>query len=308
MILCAGEALIDMLPRQTVNGEAAFAPYAGGAVFNTAIALGRLGAPVALFSGVSTDNFGDILVSTLAASRVETRLLARSGRPTTLAFVTFVKGEARYAFYDEATAGRMLAPEDLPELSDEIAALFFGGISLAVEPCARAYEALALREAPRRLVMIDPNIRPGFILDPEAYRARLEAIFAVADIVKVSDVDLDWLEGPGDIADRARKILARGPKLVFVTKGAEGAFGFGANLEVFMPANKVAVVDTVGAGDTFNAGVLTVLSRAGKLSKTAIAEADEALLRECLTLGAAAAAVTVSRAGANPPWDTELEA
>lgn len=305
MILCCGEALIDMLPRETVGGEPAFAPFAGGAVFNTAIALGRLGGPVALLSGVSTDLFGEMLTAGLEASRVDTRLLLRSDRPTTLAFVTLRGGQASYAFYDENTAGRMLRPEDIPPLPLDTKALFLGGISLAVEPCALAYEALCLRES-HRLIMLDPNIRPGFIRDAAAYRARLARMIATADIVKVSDEDLLWLEGPGEIEPRARAILSRGPKMVFVTGGPQGAYGFTATDAIFAPARRVAVIDTVGAGDTFNAGVLAALSRAGALGKAQVTAADGALLDACLRLGVAAASVTVARAGANPPWQEEL--
>ena len=109
MILCCGEALIDMLPRVTAQGETAFAPYPGGAVFNTAVALGRLGAPAAFFSGLSTDLFGDMLRASLAASRVDVSLTHISDRPTTLAFVRLVDGQAEYQFHDEGSAGRMLA-------------------------------------------------------------------------------------------------------------------------------------------------------------------------------------------------------
>lgn len=307
MILSCGEALIDMLPRQSTAGEAAFAPHAGGAVFNTAIALGRLGAPSGFVSGISTDLFGEVLMEGLAASGVEGSLAIRSPRPTTLAFVKLVNGHASYAFYDENTAGRMLLPEDMPAIPAPVQALFFGGISLPVEPCGGAYEALMLREAPRRVSMIDPNIRPGFIRDEAAYRARLARMMAVADIVKLSDEDLRWLEGPGKIEPLARQILARGPKLVFITEGAVGAHAFTAQSSLFEPARPVEVVDTVGAGDTFNAGVLAALHRAEALSKAAVAGADTALLRACLRLGVAAAAITVSRAGANPPWAQELE-
>jgi fructokinase len=147
MILSCGEALIDMLPRTSTLGEAAFAPYAGGAVFNTAIALGRLGAPAGFFSGISTDMLGEILADTLTASKVDTSFCARSGRPTTVAFVKLVNGQATYAFYDEATAGRMLAVEDLPVIGPEVQAVFVGGISLVNDPAASTYEALQAREA-----------------------------------------------------------------------------------------------------------------------------------------------------------------
>ncbi|MPL84456.1 Fructokinase [bioreactor metagenome] len=307
MILCCGEALIDMLPRESTRGEPAFAPHPGGAVFNTALALGRLGVKTGFFSGLSTDLFGQMLTDALTASGVETGLSARSDRPTTLAFVTLHDGQARYAFYDEGTAGRMLSPADLPALPRDLRALFFGGISLAVEPCATAYEALMIRAAADHLTMLDPNIRPGFIRDEAGYRARIGRMIAAADIVKLSDEDPDWLTGPGAIEPRARAILARGPKLVFITEGARGAHGFSTTGAIFVPAQQVAVVDTVGAGDTFNAGVLAALDRAGLLSKQAVAAADGAVLEACLRLGTAAAAVTVARAGANPPWKEDLE-
>jgi fructokinase len=305
MILCAGEALIDMLPRRTAEGEAAFAPYAGGAVFNTAIALGRLGARTGFFSGLSSDLFGELLSRVLAASAV-TSLAHRSDRPTTLAFVTLTDGQAKYAFYDENTAGRMLTPADLPKLGREVTALFLGGISLMVEPCGGTYEALLAREAPTRVTMLDPNIRPGFIRDERAYRARIGRMMALADIVKLSDEDLRWLLGRGETRALAREVLGMGPRLVCITEGAEGARGFTRGAEIFVPGQKVTVADTVGAGDTFNAGVLAALARAGALTKAALAAAPEDTVRAALALGCRAAAVTVSRPGANPPWTHEL--
>lgn len=307
MILSCGEALIDMLPRISTEGEACFAPYAGGAVFNTAIALGRLGAPSAFFSGVSNDMLGEILADRLTASKVDISHLARSDRPTTVAFVKLVCGQASYAFYDEATAGRMLATTDLPTLPADVAALFFGGISLVNDPAASTYEALQARECADRVTMIDPNIRPGFIAGKEdKYRARIERMTQRADIVKLSDEDLHWLQGPGDLTALARGILAKGPKVVFVTEGAAGARAVTATQYRFVAAQQVRVVDTVGAGDTFNAGVLAALHQAGALTKAGLAALSDATLDAALSLGTQAAAITVSRAGANPPWAHEL--
>ena len=300
MILCCGEALIDMLPRKTAADEAAFAPYAGGAVFNTAIALGRLGAPAGYFGGLSTDLFGRQLTETLAASQVDSALAPRSDRPTTLAFVTLTDGQAQYAFYDENTAGRMLAEADLPGLSAEVQALFFGGISLVGEPAADTYAALCAREAGRRLIMIDPNIRPGFITDPARYRARLEGMLRACDIVKISDEDMHWLgTTPADL-------LAQGAALVLETRGAQGVHAVTPQGSWDVAAQKAEVVDTVGAGDTFNAGLLAGLARDGLLSRAALEAASPGALTPAITLGTRAAAVTVSRAGANPPWAHEL--
>lgn len=307
MILSCGEALIDMLPRITTLGEPAFSPYAGGAVFNTAIALGRLGAPSAFYSGISTDMLGEILTDTLAASKVNTDLCARSNRPTTVAFVKLVNGQATYAFYDENTAGGLLSQSELPVLPADVSTLFFGGISLVNDPAASTYEALQTREAADRVIMIDPNIRLGFIAGKEdQYRARIERMIARSDIVKLSDEDLHWFAGSGDLPQLAKDILAQGVKAVFVTEGAKGAWAFTSRDARFVASKKVTVADTVGAGDTFNAGVLSALYDLGALTKDRVAALTPVELDAALELGARAAAVTVSRAGANPPWSNEL--
>jgi fructokinase len=306
MILSCGEALIDMLPRTSTLGEPCFAPYAGGAVMNTAIALGRLGAPSGFFSGLSNDMLGEILTQTLEASKVDTSFCARSGRPTTVAFVKLVNGQATYAFYDENTAGLMLSQDQLPTLPAHITTLFFGGISLVNDPAASTYAALQARECATRVTMIDPNIRLGFIAGKEAqYRARIEGMIARADIVKLSDEDLAWLI-PGDAEAAARQILSQAPKIVFVTEGAAGARAITATQNRFVAAQKIVVADTVGAGDTFNAGALASLHAAGALTKARIAAVTDAELDAALSLGTRAAAITCSRPGANPPWAHEL--
>ena len=304
MILCAGEALIDMLPRRTEAGEAAFAPYAGGAVFNTAIALGRLGAPAGFLCGVSSDLFGEKLMEGLEASQVDASLSPRVERPTTLAFVTLSDdGHAKYAFYDEATALSALTAGELPDPPEAVQAVFVGGISLAGS-AAPAFEDFAGR-AGDRILAIDPNIRPSFARDEGDYRARIGRMIGMADIVKISDEDLRWLDGDGG-EEAARTLLSRGPGLVCLTRGAEGVVGLTPSLRVEVPAVRTKVVDTVGAGDTFNAGLLAGLSEAGALTKSGVGDLDEATLRSALELGARAASVTVSRAGANPPWRSEL--
>ncbi|SEK58314.1 carbohydrate kinase family protein [Pacificibacter marinus] len=306
MILCAGEALIDMLPRESTLGEDAYAPHAGGAVFNTAIALGRLGAGPAFYSGLSNDFFGELLKSKLAESGVDASLVVTKDRPCTVAFVKLVDGHATYAFYDENTAGRMLTPADLPVLPDTIEALFFGGISLPVEPCGEVYEALCAREAATRVIMMDPNIRPSFIKDEARYRARMDHMLSLCDIVKVSDEDLLWIMGDGDIEQHIQTLLTQGPSLVCLTEGSEGVRGFTKNGIVQVAATKVDVADTVGAGDTFNAGLLASLQDSGKLTKAALKDLDDDTLRAALAMGSKAASITVSRAGANPPWAHEM--
>ncbi len=306
MILCAGEALIDMLPRGTSDGGSAFQPFVGGSVFNSAIALGRLGQPVGFFSGISTDFFGEMLMETLHTSGVETRFLARPDRPTTLAFVKLTDGHATYLFYDENSAVRMLAESDIPALDDRVDTLLFGCISLVVEPCAATLETLLMREGDKRITMIDPNIRAGFIQDEAAYRARLDRMLAKSDLVKVSDEDLIWMRGAGDLVMKAEELLAMGPAVICVTEGSRGVTGYTKDGSIFVPAPKVDVVDTVGAGDTFNGGFLTGLRELGLLDKGKVRNLSHDQLETALTLGAKAAAVTVSRAGANPPTRSEL--
>lgn len=306
MIVCCGEALIDMLPRTTTLGEDAYAPYAGGAIFNTAIALGRLGVPTGFFTGLSDDMMGDILRKTLRESGVDYSYCATLSRPTTVAFVKLVDGHATYAFYDEGTAGRMITEAELPVLGDACEALHFGAISLIPEPCGSTYEALLAREHEKRVISLDPNIRPGFIKDKDAHMARIRRMAAMTDIVKFSDEDLAWFGLEGDEDALARYWLHHGAKLVVVTRGAEGAVGYTASHKVTVPSERVSVVDTVGAGDTFDAGVLASLKMQNLLTKQQVGALSEDQIAKVLALGAKAAAVTVSRAGANPPWAKEI--
>ncbi len=308
MILCSGEALIDMIPVPTADGRQGFVPHPGGSVFNTAVALGRLGASVGLLTGLSTDMFGQQLRAALEHSHVSTAHLIMSDRPTTLAFVKLVNGQASYQFYDENSAGRMLLPGQMPELPAEVSTLFFGGISLACEPCADAYAALLEKERGSRVVMLDPNIRPQFIQDEAKYRARLNRMIAMASIIKVSDEDLGWIIGDdASIEDKARGLLRMGPDLVVVTRGEQGATGFLADgLEITVPAQSTDVVDTVGAGDTFNAGLLANLAMSGDLTKSKLAVLGMERLERALAFAVRSAAITVSRPGADPPWAEEL--
>jgi fructokinase len=307
MILCCGEALIDMLPHELDDGRTAFLPVPGGAVFNTAIAIGRLGAPAGFFSGLSSDLFGERLRDALSASGVDHHFAVTSHRPTTLAFVTLVKGEASYTFYDENSAGRMICESDLPVLAEDVQALFFGGISLIGEPRGSAYERLMERAAAHRLIMLDPNIRSGLIVDRLAYRRRLERMTGLADIVKVSEEDMRWLSTDSDFEDAARSLVARGPKVVLLTRSEKGATGYtAAGQRVDVPAEPVQVADTVGAGDAFNGGFLVALHEHGRLSKETIAQVSADDLRAALEMGVAVAALTVSRVGPDPPWRSEL--
>ena len=310
MILCCGEALVDMIPSETPDGRSCFVPYPGGAVFNTAVALGRLGVETSLLTGLSTDLFGIQLRQSLSESKVDTTFAISTDRPTTLAFVTLNDGQASYCFFDENSAVRMLNSSEIPTLDPGIDCLFFGGISLASEPCAETLSGLLSREGDSRLTMLDPNIRPLFINDEERFRGRMEHMMGRCDIVKVSDEDLNWLlpDESLPVIEKLRSIIGLGPSLVLMTQGGSGTIALSSTgTKVVVPSVKTRVVDTVGAGDTFNAGFLAGLARMDKLSQTGVSELSDTELESAVTLGSAAAAVTVSRAGANPPWKSELE-
>lgn len=303
MILCVGESLIDLVPQP----DGALRPLPGGAVYNTALALGRLGAPAAYLWPLSRDDFGTLLRDRLAEARVDTAACPRSDRPTTLAVVSLSRGEARYAFHDADSAGRMFAEADLPPPGTPPEALFIGGISLVHDPCGATVETLARRVAEAGApVMLDPNVRPAFVPDEAAYRARLDRLAARATIVKLSDDDIAWL-WPGTAPDAAAaRLLGRGARLVLTTRGAGGATAHTAALRVHAAAHPATVADTIGAGDTFNAGILDALHRAGALARPDALSGPA--LASVLNHAGRAAAITVSRPGADPPWADELAA
>jgi fructokinase len=306
MILCCGEALIDMLPRKGAAGEDVYQPFIGGSVFNTAIALGRLGTPTGFFAGLSTDFFGDSLADGLEDAGVSTRFVRRKDLHTTLALVKLTEGHARYSFIDEGSAGRMLEKRDIPKLPKSISALHFGSISLIPEPSGGTYEALLKKAAKSRVISLDPNIRPTVIKDKKKHLARLKRLMAKADLVKISDEDVEYMTGKRNFAKSAKAWLRAGAKIVAITRGSEGVEVFTRLHSLSLEAPKVKVADTVGAGDTFTAGFLTYLQRNALLTKKAMASIEATQLMHAAEFAMKCAAVTVSRPGANPPWANEV--
>ena len=308
MILCCGESLIDMIPEQNIEGNSGFVPHAGGAIFNTAIGMGRLGCPVGLMSGISTDIFGQRLIAELTESNVDTSNVILSDRPTTLAFVQLTDGQATYLFYDENSAGRMIEVEDMPNQLEAVTAFLFGGISLHCDPGSDAYVRFAETHAEGSVIMVDPNIRPSFISNEILFRNRIERMLRLADIVKVSDEDLNWLfPGSGSLETKVSHLQKLGPTIVVLTRGSSGVQAWKPEGNpIFVDSLKVEVVDTVGAGDSFNSAFLTSLAKASLLNKAAIKLISEMDLVSALNFGIHAAAITVGRVGANPPWKDEL--
>jgi fructokinase len=306
MILCCGEALIDFVPLPELR---AYSPCPGGSVYNIAVGLGRLGAPAGFFCKISTDFFGDSLVGYLHENKVDTGYCLRSADPTTLAFVSLPGAgeEPRFLFYANDTADRLLAVDELPDLEDPITALHFGSISLVLEPGATALETLMRRESGRRVISLDPNVRPGLIVDRDAYRRRFEGWVGLVDIVKLSRADFEFLYPGAALQDVVSGWFARGIGLCMITMGSDGAAGYTAAGETaFTPTPQVTVVDTVGAGDTFIAASLAYLERNGLLDREHLRALSAADLTACLTFAGRAAAINCSRQGANPPYLHEM--
>jgi fructokinase len=306
MIVSCGEALVDFLPDKTAAGVPAYLPRPGGSPFNVAIAIGRLGVAAGFFGGLSTDVFGTMLAQALAASRVDLQFAPIVPRPSTLAFVALAGGEARYAFFDEGSAGRMLTEMNLPAFPTTVTALHFGSLSIAGEPCGSAFEALLQREQRDRVISLDPNVRPLTIHNRDGYIARIDRMIAMSDIVRLSSRDLAYLAPDSDFPTLAKRWLEHGAKLVVLTKGADGAEARSRRAVARVAAPRIAAVDTIGAGDAFTGALLAELEHSGRLAKPAIADLGEDQLVAVLEFAAKAAAISVSRPGADPPWLREV--
>lgn len=302
MIVVAGEALIDLVPQGT-GALAGLKPALGGGPYNTAVALGRLGSPTAFCSRASNDAFGEALLDGLRRAGVDVSGVQRGPEPTTLALATIdAGGSAAYSFYVEGTADRLFtAPAALPAGTRAVS---FGTCSLVLEPGASAYEKLMRAAAGQGLfTALDPNIRAGLIPDEDAYRERFRGWLPSVTLLKLSAEDAAWLGGT------PREWLAAGPAAVVVTRGGDGLTVFtrdGGELSV--PGEAVDVVDTIGAGDTVNAALLHGLAARDALSPEALAALGTEGWTRLLRFAARAAAVTCSRAGAEPPYATELGA
>ena len=302
MIVVCGEALIDMV----TTGDGTRRPTPGGGPFNTARALARLEAPAAFLGHFSTDEFGRMLADQLAADGASLALATFGPEPTTIAIANIGgDGLAEYEFFIDGTSAPNLTLDMIPaELPVEVKAVHLGTLGLVLEPMASSLAALVRREHGRRLVMLDPNIRPVLTTDPQ-YRPRLDSLISQSTIVKASDADLDWLFQGLDRMAAARALLARGPKMVVVTLGAKGAVGMTASAEVRVPAPAVRVVDTIGAGDAFGAALLAWLHDHGRLSRDLRLDREE--LRAALEFACLVASITCTRPGADPPRRAELK-
>jgi fructokinase len=301
LIVVCGEALIDMIHND--DGTQRAAP--GGGPFNTARALARLGVPTAFLGHLSTDEFGQELAGLLEEDGVDLQYAAFGAEKTTIAVADIdSEGLAEYQFLVHGTSAPDLTREMIPsDFGPAVSAIHLGTLGLVLEPMAETLEALADRERGKRMLMLDPNVRVG--LTPESeYHERLRHVIAESSLVKASDADLAWLYPGLEYSQAAERILDEGVRVVVVTLGADGAFGAHGDLRIRVPAPQVHVVDTIGAGDAFGAALLAWLHDHDCIAPEL--ELRESELREALEYACLAAAITCTRAGADPPRRWEL--
>ena len=299
-IALTGEALIDFTAGEA--GTLAFLGHEGGSPLNTAVACARLGQPTGFLTQLSTDLFGERLMGFLQKNGVDTSFILRSGAPSTLAFVERTPQTNRYAFYTQGSADATWAPEPLPQLPPECRFLHFGSISLLQDPAATRIADLVAANRGQRVVVFDPNVRPSLITDMAAYRKRVAGWFGMADLVKLSDEDAALL-APGQPVDAlAADCLAAGARAVIVTRGGDGATLWRAGrAPVTVAAPRVEVVDTIGAGDTFTAGLSVALLSHGIEQPGQIDGLTDEDWKAVMGFAATAAALNCTREGADPP-------
>jgi fructokinase len=300
-VVVAGEALIDLIVRPDGGIDA----VPGGGPYNTARTVARLEASVAFFGRLSTDRFGRQLADGLASAGVATDRVVVTDDPTTLAVAELdERGTASYRFYLDGTSAPGLLPEHAAGLlGPDVAALHVGTLGLVLEPMGATIEDLVTSAPPEVLVMLDPNCRPSATRDPAAFRARIERIARRADVIKVSDDDLHFLEpgvAPSDVIDHLLKL---GAGVVLRTDGGRAVelrttTGCGG-----VPVPSVRVVDTVGAGDAFGGGFLAAWVGAGH-GRSDLGDLD--LVRDAVASAVEVAAMTCTRPGADPPTLAEL--
>lgn len=306
MIVVAGEALMDVYATAETATGVTLDARIGGSPFNVAIGLARLGRRTAFYGGLSDGFLGERLAKALAVEGVDLSAAVRSAAPTTLALVGLdARGVASYAFYGAGAADRMLDPATLDRVP-RAAAYHFGSYSMVVEPVASTLRALVAREHGRAVISWDPNVRPTVEPDLGVWRRLFDAMVPRCHLLKVSEEDLALLHPGADPADLAVRWRAAGVALVVVTRGGDGVSAFGAAGRIDLAAKPVAVVDTVGAGDTFQAALLAGLDERDLLTAERIATIGRDDLIAVLDFASRAAAITCSRRGADLPRRADL--
>ena len=300
-IISFGEALIDFKQQEGLDFEG----FEGGSNMNVSVAVSRLGAKAGFGGQVSSDLFGEALRNHLDKNGVDRTYLLESDAPSTLAFVAEIDGDAHYSFMGENAADRTYNPEPRPTLPESVKFIAFGSFNLVYDPTSSSITDIVAAHQDRCAIVLDPNVRPALTPNKAEFKENLKSWLALADIVKVSVQDLEWLESSKSPQDFATDWLSYGPQAVIVTDGENGVTLYRegkAPLKVAAP--KVEVVDTVGAGDTFTGSMMVALLDE---NKTEFGELSDDTWRDVLDFAAAAAAFNCTRDGANPPTRAELE-
>lgn len=309
MILVCGEALMDVFGVEPTSRGYALDARVGGSPFNVAIGLARLGQPTAFLASVSTDFLGDRLCRALGDEGVELSTVHRCAARTTLGLVGVdAAGVPSYAFYGDGGADRALPLAALEGLPSPLQAIHLGSFATVVQPIAATLRALVERHHGQCLIAYDPNLRLNVEPALDVWRDTVDWMLAHADLVKVSDEDLQLLEPGIDAAAFAQRALQCGCGLVIVTRGSQGAQGWTASAYAEVAGRSVALIDTVGAGDTFQAATLSWLAERNQLTPQAVRALDADALHALLGFAATAAALTCTRRGADMPRRDDVRA
>lgn len=307
MIVVCGEALFDVFAVGDTPTGMTLDARVGGSPFNVAVGLARLAQPVCLLTQISRGFLGERLMRALNAEGVNTTTVQRSDAPTTLSLIGLDdRGVPSYSFYGDGCADRLLALAALDALPAGVQAINFGSYATVTGETANTQRALVEREHRRTLIAYDPNIRLNVEPDISAWRKQIQWMLPRTHLLKVSEEDLELVYPGASSRDFAAQALAQGVAWVVVTRGGQGAAAWTAGGEVEIPPVEVDVIDTVGAGDTFQAALLTWLAENEGLTVASLASMSTDALRSALSFAARAAAVTCSRRGADLPTRAEL--
>ena len=310
MIAVGGENLIDLVSTSSKDGLPVYTAHPGGSPFNVAMAAGRQQAQTCYLTPISSDKLGDLLAARLTDSGVK---LAggRSEKPSSLAVVSIEGGIPTYGFYRRDTAERQVDADFLEKIMpDQTQILHLGSAALIDGTDAAAWEsAFSRHHQAGKLTSLDPNIRPSLVADADSYRARLNRMMQIADILKLSDEDLQWLYPGQDLhAGFAACVADSTAALTILTQGEKGIWAQAGTEQFDLPAHKIEdLQDTVGAGDTFMASLLVWCLDNQKTSRTALEQLSRAEVETALQRAAIAAALNCQKQGCQPPTANEID-